>query len=264
MNLAGHATVDSCATCGTDLGGVPAAHEGKNGPAYCEACFRAEIEAARDGTLAEAMRYRWPALVRGGATQLDRVAALRHLPRAGVDLAHSLGLVRFATLHGASCWVVTDDARQLAQARRMDGKRWQAGAKGLTLRGSRGGWPLGVELVPQLSERAVVLWVEGGPDLLAACTVAALCGRSKAVGVVAMLGASMRPPDETLEVFKGRRVRICRHADEAGARAARNWAVALYGAGAETDVWEPKWPHEDLNDAISDGVSASSIVEDLL
>jgi hypothetical protein len=84
-------------------------------------------------------------------------------------------------------------------------------------------------------EHRTVLLVEGGPDLLAAHCVIAAEDRSKDTAAVALLGASHRIPEDSLAVFRGRRVRVFEHSDAGGRGAVKAWANQLYDAGADVD-----------------------------
>ncbi len=258
----GAASTDRCFICGTALHGAPSAHEGRrSGVAYCEECFRAESEERRDGIFAEAARARWPTFRAGTDAELAAVAALRRLPLAGIRLARARGLLRFATCYGAPCYVVTDDARQLAQARRMDGTTWKAGVKALTLTGSIGGWPLGVEYA---DGAALLLLCEGGPDLLAGCAVVASMPNPCRVAALGMMGASMHIRPEAVALLRGIRCRIACHADAAGLAAGERWANQLRTIAQAPDLWQPDPPAKDLCDAIAAGVPSASIVEGAL
>ena len=137
---------------------------------------------------------------------------------------------------GLPCWIVTDSARSLAQARRVDGLPFPAygrlaARKAHTIKGSVQSWPVG------LREAAVspcVLLVEGGPDLLAACHCIAVSKRQSVIAPVAMLGAANRLSADALAMLAGKRVRIYPHADAAGEAAAALWTRQLADAGAGT------------------------------
>lgn len=195
-----------------------------------------------------------PPLREGTDREFRALAALRGLSPEGVEQARTRGLFRFATLRGTTAWIVTDATRSNAQARRLDGRPWPHlnGAKAWTLPGARAGWPLGVR---DIEVFPAVTLVEGGPDLLAACHFIACENRERDVAPVALLGASMRLPDETLPLFAGRRVRLYPHADTAGVQAATRWAAQLTAAGADVDLFSfdgllrsDGQPVSDLND----------------
>jgi hypothetical protein len=142
------------------------------------------------------------------------------------------------------CWVVTDGERAVAQFRRLDGlpfvradgKEIKAWTKGSPT------WPVGAA---EMGDRAAVLLVEGGADMLAAFHFLARFGRLDRVAVVAMLGASMRIAEDALGFFARKRVRIIMDEDEPkgerglrpGLEAAARWTGQLAGAGAAVETF---------------------------
>ncbi len=158
---------------------------------------------------------------------------------SGLLLAHDLGVLRFGNICGCPCWIVTDESRRIAEARRLDGKPFSAVGtlgerKAHTIRGSVKSWPVGLRLriVPErLRELAVVL-VEGGPDLMAAYAVLArLPVRARDVHPVAMLGTSATITPDALGTHGCRPVVILAHGDDPGREAGRRWGKQLSGAG---------------------------------
>lgn len=184
---------------------------------------------------------------------VDKLAHQRHLSRQGLYLAASRDLFWVAAWKGLPAWIVTDAARRNAQARRMDGKVWEGiEAKAQTLPGSTASWPIGVK---EASRFPIILLVEGGPDLLAAHHFIHAQGREADVAAVAMLGANHSIPDEALDYFVGKRVRIIPHADKAGRLAALRWEAQLTKVGATVDAVDlggllmaDGSPAKDLND----------------
>jgi hypothetical protein len=178
----------------------------------------------------------------GGKHNLKQLAELRGLSLEALQMASDAGVLRFATLKGSRAWVVTDQTRYIAEARRLDGKVWAHidGAKSYTLPGGSEGrkrWPLGI-LEAQTS-RAIAL-VEGGPDFLAAFHWIWLEERFD-VAPVGILGASNLIHRLGLPFFHGKRVRIFPHYDEArfdGFDAARKWEAQLQSVGAVVDCFD--------------------------
>jgi hypothetical protein len=173
------------------------------------------------------------------AAESKQIARLRGLGPEGVQIAADRGLLRCGSVCGVACWLVLDRARRSAQARRLDGLPFMAAGglgerKAHTLKGSSQAWPVGVLEAVSLPFIALV---EGGPDMLAALHFAKAEGLADRVGVVAMLGASNKIPEEALHHFRGKRVRIFPHADRAGMEAARRWEKQLRRAGAVTDCF---------------------------
>jgi len=179
-----------------------------------------------------------PPLDEGTAEERRQLAALRGLSCESLEIAVERGLLRFADSREGRAWVVTDQDRWAAQARRLDGQRWQrltGNPKAWTLPGSRASWVLGFA---DAVRRERVALVEGGPDALAAFEFAAAAGSVDAFGVCCMIGASCKIPAECLASFGSLPVRIFVHADEAGFKAARRWAVQLHNAGAKVSGFD--------------------------
>ena len=173
-----------------------------------------------------------PLLDEGTAAERAQLARLRNLCPDAIVIAIERGILRFADSRECRAWVVTDQDRWAAQARRLDGQRWQrlnGEPKAWTQAGSRASWPIGWA---DAVRRDRVALVEGGPDALAAVHHAWASECAEAVGVVCMIGAACRIPDECLSAFAGLPVRVFVHNDAAGLKAARKWAGQLAGAGA--------------------------------
>ena len=184
---------------------------------------------------------------------LGQIAEHRFVFVDSVKLMVSRGLLLFTAWKDKPAWIVTDGARVNAQARRMDGKKWEGiDAKSQTLPGSQAAWLIGAEeSVPY----KYILFCEGGPDSLAAHHFIRIHGRESDTAAVAMMGASNRIPDEQLRFFAGKRIRIMEHADLAGSNAASKWQGQLEAAGATVDVADftgllmaDGTPVKDLND----------------
>jgi hypothetical protein len=175
----------------------------------------------------------------GTDSELATVAKLRGINPEATAASSKRGLLKFGTVGGFACWLLLDQTRKSAQARRMAGTPFPSigsltERKAHTLRGSCQSWPLGLLEAAQMPFLAIV---EGGPDLLAAIHFAQAEGVAERVGVVAMLGASNSFPDDTLHHFKNKRVRLFPHDDKAGLAAAGRWEKQLQAAGAETDCF---------------------------
>lgn len=185
----------------------------------------------------------------------------RKLPpeaEAGLILAHTVGVLRFATVGGFPSWIVTDERRTIAEARRLDGKTFPAVGglgerKAHTLKGSRKDWPAG--LAPKVStsrlrETPLVL-VEGGPDLLCAFAILSVLPMdARDVLPLAMLGTGASIGTEAVAVMARRPCVIIAHGDEAGRAAAGRWKDQLTKAGCRVMLREMP-EGRDLNDAVS-------------
>jgi hypothetical protein len=196
----------------------------------------------------------FPDLKRGTDEELQALADLRKISFAACFIARGAGLLHFETLHGHRAFLLTDDARLAAQARRLDGQPWDhIGAKAWTLPGSWAAWPVG--LGTGAAYPAFML-CEGGPDLLAALHFIHERDAETLVFPVGMLGASMAIHEDALPLLAGKRIRIFPHTDPAGAKAANRWAAQLATVGAIVDCADftglrkaDGSPVADLNDA---------------
>lgn len=203
---------------------------------------------------------RIPAFTVPSVGDLAEIQRVRGWPVfAGLEIATQRGLLHRCSMtdDGVSrpAWAITDSARRSVQVRLMDGQAWSWNkAKAWTLGGSIAGWPIGAA---DIGDRRLVLFCEGGPDFLAAHTLAWLADRASSVAVVCVPGATASLHPDALPFFTGRHVRIFEHADDAGSDAGQRWASQLKQAGATVDGFTFDAPHKDLADllAATDGES---------
>jgi hypothetical protein len=186
---------------------------------------------AATGTQRPRQKPRLPIFDEGTFAEHRALAKLRNLAPEAIETAIGRGVLRFGYWKGSRVWVITDRDCWAAQVRRLDGAPWQqlSDSKAWTLPGSRASWPCGFH---DAVRRKRVALVEGGPDLLAGFHFGLLSGSECDLGVIAMLGAHCRIPQECLGFFRGMPVRIFMHDDEPGLKAVRRWAAQLIGAGA--------------------------------
>lgn len=167
------------------------------------------------------------------AGEMEALAKLRGFKVETLAEAQRRGLLAFASVWGRVAWCVCDPGGRIAEGRRLDGLPWEAygtmPARKCHAWGGQKNWPVNLEEAAQCSKLALV---EGGPDALAALEIMRREGAA-GVDVVALLGAANTRLDAAaLPFFKGKIVRLFPHADEAGQRAAREWALALREAAA--------------------------------
>ena len=197
-----------------------------------------ETELWGDTAEKRAKRQKWPFLRRGDDTELESVATLRGLAASAIWEADRRGSLRFTELGGRHCWVLVSDCGRIAQARRLDGLMWERNGhefKSWSLSGSCAAVPLGLDSLRGNGHPVAI--AEGGPDWLAVLQLALEQGRED-VGIIGFLGSSMKIAPPLLERLKNSSVRIMAHADEAGHRAAAEWAEQLSGAGCEVDAMD--------------------------
>ena len=225
----------------------------------------------------------FPGLHRGSTEEFKAVAASRNIHWEAVQTASQMGCLLFGYICGYDCWVLTDDSRFSAEARRIDGQKFPAsgklGARKVhTLRGSKKSWPVGLGS-KELQSSDNILLVEGGPDFLAALHFR-LKHRGEAINSgkgwfpVAMLGRSNAIHPDALKLFNGRNVRIYTHNDPdgGGMAAAQRWAQAIHEAGAanidyftfEGITMTDGQPASDLNDCTSCHADSLNELNDIL
>jgi hypothetical protein len=187
-----------------------------------------------------------------------QLAEMRRVSVKAVEASvFNLRTVGFAIWRSLDCWLLTDSAGKIAEARRMDGKLFPAAGKlrerkAHTLYGSVKRHPVGIASAMKFPSDYPVMLVEGGGDYLAAVDVA-LHSRQERVPV-AMLGASASISAEALPWFAGRDVVILAHPDQAGKDAGKRWRTQLK---AVCSVRLLALEGGDLNDLVArDGAAA--------
>ncbi len=178
----------------------------------------------------------WPTLHAPTPHHVRQIADLRFIQAEGVQLAADRGLLRVCEDRGQLLWAITDSSRLCAQVRTMDGALLSTKGgmvKAKTLAGSKAKHVIGIKEAAPFPK---VWLVEGGPDLLAAHQFIWQEGRQDDVAAVAMLGASIGIPDEELDSFAGKHVRIVPDADPAGVKGALRWIEALRRVASKVDV----------------------------
>lgn len=194
-----------------------------------------------------------PELRKPTADELLAIQLQRKLPEPyGLEIAVQRGLLwlgdvyEHSTKSNVPAWIVTDDSRWNAQARRMDGQPWSLPegltAKAKTLKGSAASWPIGAA---NLGKARSVIFTEGPPDMLSAITAVFLANNQSlsftdGVGFACVAGAKNDLHPDSLPFFAGKRVRIVPHLDKSGTGmgAAESWALQLHKAGAILDWFD--------------------------
>jgi hypothetical protein len=195
-------------------------------------------------------------------SDLLEIAMLRSIPVVGLRLARERKLLfAYSDPYQGRCWGITDDARRNAIYRRLDGKRFhfrepqedkKEGPKSRNWKGSEASWPIGIA---QSSGFPAIALCEGMPDFLAAFWLAYAGAVESLVAPVCMTGAACRIHEDALPMFRGKRIRLFGHADEAGQYAIERWAEQLSAIQADADgfffeglVKADGSPVKDLND----------------
>jgi hypothetical protein len=199
-----------------------------------------------------------------GEEDLQQISKLRAISIEGLRLASERKLLfSYAYPHQGPCWLITDDARRNAIARRLDGKPFGdldpetdevRRRKSTCIWGSEANWPIGI--AQSTGFRAIAL-CEGAPDFLVAFWLAYAGAVETLVAPVCVTGASCRIHEDALPLLRGKRIRIFGHADEAGQKAIQKWADQLESVQAKVDGFDFSGlvktdgsPVKDLNDFI--------------
>jgi len=140
-----------------------------NGYAFLPAC-RGKPDSSQCAFVAELQTK----IRRGSICEMETLARLRGLPVfAGLQLAMNAGQLWFVEASDGrervTAWLLTDSARRVAQARRLDGLPWNGiGAKAKTLVAASGdaAWPVGAASIGSkpfvaLVEAARIFWPHG-------------------------------------------------------------------------------------------------------
>lgn len=178
---------------------------------------------------------RWPEDLRGPSVEeCEELGRLRNLSPAAFHVAGVLGTLKTGTVFGERCWVLLDEKRVVAEARRFDGRNFAAcGALGErkthTLKGSVKNWPVGLTtFLRQVNAVRNILLVEGSADYFAALEILANHTRANYLPA-AILGRTQSISHDALQVLNGRRIVIIPHSDSdgGGRSAAIEWARTL-------------------------------------
>ena len=170
----------------------------------------------------------WPSeLLEGTAATWDAFAARRNLTSSGAWVLVKSGILRFAMIDGAKCFIVTDNERRAAEIRRIDGKPFGK-SKAFPLPGVDKQWLPGANLLRGEPQDVAVMLVEGGTDLLTAVDLYVryrkVHGGANNWQPVALLGGSCKKlAPECASLIRGRHVRIVPDADATGDTMRDHW-----------------------------------------
>jgi hypothetical protein len=246
-------------------------------------------EAYKEGVAAEKARKRalWPSFIAEEAYKAEarkRGAESRNVSPDAFEIGELMETIHYGNVCGFPCWILTDDAGLIAEARRIDrGVFPEIGElpsrKAHTLPGSIKAWPAGTAALRRLPNISRVMMVEGSPDYVAALHFASAhidaCGGSLNTLPVAMLGRGVGTEihPEALALLAGKRIRIYPHNDPdgGGMERARVWAAQLHAAGCVVDFFNfdgltrtEGQPVNDLNDLCDLIPSQQNLITDLL
>jgi hypothetical protein len=200
-------------------------------------------------------------------SEFCQLSELRHISMQALKIAAGRKFLwTYEDAREGRAWLITDRARRLAIARRLDAKPWEYRngkfvqdltdrSKTKKVYGSQGNWPIGIL---ESEPFAAIALVEGAPDFLSVFDHALAAGVEHLVAPICLSGASQHLPDSALPSLVGKRVRIFAHDDQAGYKAASRWKDQLIGTAAFVDIFEfsglvrvDAKPVSDLNDLLS-------------
>ena len=185
------------------------------------------------------MRTNEPSLGRTKASRADELATALLISRTAIEEALHRGLLTFKQYRGVACWPFGDTRNGCL--RRLDGQPFEISGERVKAEAETRGdaWHrfIGLDDVLANDRREVLLIIEGSKDALAALHFADVEGRLSDVGVVAALGAGVKPLADDVEKFRGRRVRIFGDADTAGEHAASRIGQQLASVAEEVQIF---------------------------
>jgi hypothetical protein len=189
----------------------------------------------------------WPSSDEGTPSEINTLAKLRGISDYSLREASRRGWLRFSDSKFGRCWIVTDSTRKNAQARLLSGEPWpDINAKAKTLPGSCATIPLGLA---EISATDFVGVFEGGPDWLAGLDLLGHRNAGEGFACIALTGSGMNLAPHA-EHFAGKRVRIFRHRDDAGLKAAHKWVNHLRGIARALEIATPPEGFKDWNDVL--------------
>ena len=150
------------------------------------------------------------------------------------------GMIRFLTIKGAECYLVTDRQNRNAEIRRLDAQPFFHGKKAYPLAGVDKSWFIGADYLRD-HPRANVLLVEGATDFLTAWDMATAYASERDSNEspwvpLALLGASCKAiHPECLKILQGRHVRLVPDGDDAGDKMRAHWTACLSANGCCID-----------------------------
>lgn len=207
---------------------------------------------------------RWPPdLAPVAQAECIGLGLLRGLHPSAFLKSSELGTLKSATVYNELSWILTDESKICAEARRFDGRMYPGERKGFCLPGSRKNWAIGLQTNdPAVNAVKNILLVEGMPDYFAAMQVCLEGPRN--VRPVTMLGANCQIGPEALKAFEGTSVAIIPHndPDATGFRAALHWQEQLEHVADEVWIKSVPLAFDDLNELLkNEPEAADALVE---
>jgi len=175
-----------------------------------------------------------------GDDSADELATLLAISPQAIEEAIRRGLLSFTKHRRLPCWRFGDSCN--GSFRRLDGQPFRIKDEFVKAEAETRGpsWHrlIGLDDVVQNDRCEVLLTPEGSKDALAAFHFAAVEGTLSRVGVVAGLGAAIKPLNDDIDKLRGRRVRIFADADPTGAEAAARIGRQFAAIAAEVQIFD--------------------------
>lgn len=188
--------------------------------------------AAIPSTTPKSKRIDYPApLTSGTEAQWLAFANHRSIGYATVSTLAKLDVLKFCTIQGNACFVLTDAFNKVAEIRRIDGGLFGT-SKAYPLPGVDKSFLLGAALIEAPSQRASILICEGATDFLTAMHLYVRHRRETTAAShwipTALLGAGCRTlSPQCAALLRGRHVRLVPDGDTAGDRMRGHWEALL-------------------------------------
>lgn len=230
-----------------------------------QAELRPNLSTLREGTIAE----------------LSHFAVARHICIEALETAQRMGTARVGRICGFPSIVLLDQSGRCAEGRRLDNKKYPSigslkRRKSHTLAHSKKNWPVGILPASEYCNKLnIIVLVEGLPDFFSALHFAQLQKRAdiQPVAILGRVQATHGFHPDSLELFRGRRVRVYPHADSdgGGLEQAIRWARQLERINCEVDLFRLDGlkkadgsPIKDLNDCVEIAPDQAHELEALL
>jgi hypothetical protein len=169
----------------------------------------------------------------------DELAAQLMISPHAIKESARRGLLIFKKHRGVVCWRFGDASNGCL--RRLDGQPFAINGQCVKAESETRGqeWHrlIGLDDVLANDRREILMPIEGSKDALAALHFADAEAKLSQIGVVAALGAGVKPLPDDVEKFRGRRVRIFGDADPAGQETVSSVGELLLPVAEEVQIF---------------------------
>jgi hypothetical protein len=191
----------------------------------------------------------------------DELAAQLMISPQAIEEAIRRGLLCFVKHRNSRCWRFGDTRNGCL--RRLDGQPFDINGQCVKAQAETKGesWHrlIGLDDVLANDRREILLTPEGSKDALAALHFADAEARLSQIGVVAALGAGVKPLPYDVEKFRGRRVRIFGDADTSGQQAVFRIGKQLLSVAEEVQMFNLAGLHCERGSLVKDLFDLSRI-----